>query len=73
MRVANEILVVGLANNNMSLLSKISVEDYYKEVNTPGRYPYESSAGEKQAFRKILDKIINARSRKASTSPEQSR
>lgn len=58
-RIADEILVVGLTNTNMSLLSKMSADDYYQERNTE---VHEAPAEYKHSFRKILDKIgINGR------------
>ncbi len=33
-KVANEILVIGMTNNSMSLLSKINADDYYSAIDT---------------------------------------
>jgi len=58
-RIADEVLVVGLTNTNMSLLSKMSADDYYKEQNTE---VHEAPVEHRHSFRKILDRIgINER------------
>lgn len=58
-KIADEILVVGLTNTNMSLLSKMNADDYYQKQNTE---VHEASTEYKHSFRKILDKIgINER------------
>ena len=54
-KIADEILIIGMTNNNISLLSKMSTDDYYgegyKDIHE------NSEAVYKQSFRKILDKI----------------
>ena len=73
-RIADEILVVGITNTNMSLLSKISADDYYSEdANTRGT-PANVSAqtsiygGNFRSFRKVLEKI-GVCNRKTSDAP----
>ncbi len=52
-RIADEILVVGLTNTSVSLLSKINADDYEAQ----GADIHETSTEYKQSFRKVLDKI----------------
>jgi len=49
-RVADEILVIGLTNTNMSLLSKMRPDDYYGEG---GQDTYEASKASSQ-FRSLM-------------------
>lgn len=73
-RIADEILVVGITNTNMSLLSKIGADDYYSEDAST----HESLAsvrsqtsiygGNFGSFRKVLEKI-GVRNRKTSDAP----
>lgn len=58
-KIADEVLIVGLTNTNMSLLSKMSADDYYQKQDAE---VHEASPEYKRSFRKILDKIgINER------------
>ena len=54
--IGNEILVVGLTNNNMFLISKMNADDFYKESSF-AKDTYSTSAGYKHSFRKLLDKL----------------
>ena len=65
-RIADEILVVGLTNTNISLLSKIDADEY----DGRGIDVHENSADYRQSFRKMLDKI-GIRDRKTSTAREE--
>ena len=62
-RIVDEILVIGVTNTSMSLLSKISTEDYYSEDTgvhrTPGNANSQSTryGGNFRSFRKVLEKI----------------
>ena len=62
-RVGDEILVIGVTNANMSLLSKISAEEYYREGdsahgNLAGAGSQTSKyGGNFKSFRKILEKL----------------
>ncbi len=54
-RVADEILVIGLTNTNVSLLSKMNADDYF---NKGGEETHDASeAGYERSFRRLLDKI----------------
>lgn len=53
-RIADEILVLGLTNTNVSVLSKIKADEYYSKSD---KDIYETPSGKKQSFRKVLDKI----------------
>jgi len=58
-RVSNEILIIGLTNSDMSLLTKMSLEDYYGEGAgnrplTQNIYQHETNS---QGFRKLLSKL----------------
>lgn len=53
-KIGNEVLIVGLTNTNISLLSKIDADEYYEEQRIP---PHETSAEYTQSFHKILEKI----------------
>ena len=54
-KIADEILIIGMTNTNISLLSKMSIDDYYgegyKDIHE------NSEAVYRQSFRKILDRI----------------
>ncbi len=66
-KIADEVLVVGLTNTNISLLSKMNADDYY---DGQGMDIHEPSAEYKQSFRKVLDKI-GIRNRRTSTAREE--
>lgn len=73
-RIADEILVVGITNTNMSLLSKINADDYYSEdADTRGtlaniRAQTSTYGGNFRSFRKVLEKI-GVCNRKTSDAP----
>lgn len=52
-KVADEILVIGLTNTSISLLSKINAGDYFDG----GDETYEPSAGYGRSFRRVMDKL----------------
>ena len=65
-KISDEILVIGITNTNISLLSKMRADEYLAEE---GRDAYESPMeGYKDNFRKLLDKI-GAWNGRASTAP----
>lgn len=66
-RIADEVLVVGLTNTNISLLSKMNADDYY---DAQGIDIHETSTEYKLSFRKVLDKI-GIRDRRTSTAREE--
>ena len=67
-RIANEILVIGVTNNGMSLLSKMDSDEFHKEGNIPVKEAYTDLTGHRHSFRKLLDKIY-VRNQKTSTNP----
>ena len=65
-KIADEILVIGMTNSNMSLLSKLNAEDYYQE-HSKDAYSI-SESGYKHSFHKLLGKI-DVWNRKTSSAP----
>ena len=53
-RIADEILVIGLTNANVSLLSKMNANKYFSDQDMG---IYENPAEHKDSFRRILEKI----------------
>ena len=53
-RIADEILVIGLTNTIVSLLSKMNADEY---VNEQDASFYKNSTDHKDSFRKILEKL----------------
>lgn len=53
-RIADEILVLGLTNTNISVLSKMDADEYYTKSD---KDLYETPSGQKQSFRRALEKI----------------
>ncbi|MBD3182022.1 hypothetical protein GF312_07010 [Candidatus Poribacteria bacterium] len=56
-KIADEILVIGLANNNMTLLSKMDAEEFQKKSDFNINEGYGNSSDSKQTFRKFLDRL----------------
>ncbi len=53
-KVADEILVIGLTNTNISILSKIDADEYYSKSDKKN---HGDPVEHKQSFRRVLDKI----------------
>lgn len=59
-RISNEVLIIGITNANMSLLTKMNLEDYYgkdAENKLPMQNNYPESIGN-HGFRRLLSKLI---------------
>ena len=67
-RIANEILVVGLTNANISLLTKMDADEYYGEQGAP---LYENPNDYTQSFRSILGKLGIRNSRTSAAHEEK--
>jgi len=66
-KIADEILVVGLTNANISVLSKMNADEYYSKAGGNVR---DVPAEYGQSFRKVLDKIGIRNRRTAETHKE---
>ena len=59
-RVSNEILIIGITNTNINLLTKMSLEDYYRKDAEPESTVQDFHAMEKdnQTFKKLFSKLM---------------
>ena len=53
-KIADEILVLGLTNTNISVLSRLDADEYYSRNE---KDLSETASGQKQSFRRVLEKM----------------